>query len=284
MRDPLLDFRQGRPHERVVAHYLIEKALAKRLRSAPQSARQHLYRELYDELFRRVPDHSQLHHKSVGDAAARHWRELALVRSLLPDDAVFLELGAGDCQFTLEVARSARKAYALDVSTVIVEQTALIANFELVLSDGCNVPVPPASVDLAYSNQLIEHLHPDDVRAQLRAVYAALTPGGRYVCLTPHRYTGPHDISRGFDDVATGFHLHEYTSIELCALLRECGFTEVRQLLGAKGRYVQVWPALTAMLERALAPLPPRLRRVIGDWPGMRMALHRLMVTARRPH
>jgi SAM-dependent methyltransferase len=283
MSDTLSEFRRSRSHERVLAHYLIEKALAERLREASREERRHLYRSLYDELFRRVPDHSQLHNKAAGDVRQRYWRELALVEGLLPDDGVFLELGAGDCQFTLEIARHARHAYAVDVSTEIVTDSGAVANFELVLSDGCTVPVPPASVDLAYSNQLIEHLHPDDVRAQLRAVYAALRPGGRYVCLTPHRYTGPHDISRGFDDVATGFHLHEYTSTELCALLRDSGFVDVRQLVGAKGHYLPLWPALGAALESLLAPLPPRWQRRLGDLPGLRMALHRLMVTARRP-
>lgn len=283
MSDTIAEFRRSRSQERVLAHYLIEKALAARLREASREQRRYLYRELYDELFRRVPDHSQLHNKALGEVRERYWRELALVHSLLPADGVFLELGAGDCQFAVEVARRARHVYALDVSTEIVSATASVSNFELVLSDGSDVPVPPGSVDLAYSNQLIEHLHPADVRAQLRAIRAALRAGGRYVCLTPHRYSGPHDISRGFDDVASGFHLHEYTSVELCALLREAGYTEVRQLIGAKGRYLPVWPALAAALESLLAPLPPRVRRGLSDLPGMRMALHRLMVTARKP-
>ena len=272
-----------RSAERVHAHYLIEKALAERLRGAAREERRQLYRELYDELFRRVLDHSQLHNKASSDVRDRHWRELALVRSLLAPDAVFMELGAGDCQFALELSGHARQVIAVDVSTEIVKELDAPANFSLLLSDGCSVPVPPASVDLAYSNQLIEHLHPDDVRAQLQAVFAALRRGGRYVCLTPHRYTGPHDISRDFDEVASGFHLHEYTSRELCRLLAECGFVAIRQLVGARGRYFSIPPLLTAMLEILLAPLPQRVRRRLGNLPGLRMVLHRLMITARRP-
>lgn len=283
MTDPISEFRRTRSRERVLAHYLIEKALAARLREAGAEERGRLYRTLYDELFRRVPDHSQLRNKATGDVRQRRWRELMLVERLLPANGVFLEIGAGDCQFALEVARRARHVYAVDVSCEIATDTGTAANFELLLSDGCNVPVPPASVDLAYSNQLIEHLHGDDARAHLRAVFAALRPGGRYVCLTPHRFTGPHDISRDFDEVASGFHLHEYTSSELCALLADSGFVEVRQLVGAKGRYLPVWPALIALLETLVAPLPLRWRRRLGDLPGMRMALHRLMVTGRKP-
>lgn len=272
-----------RSPERIHAHYLIEKALAERLRGAPREERPHLYRELYDELFRRVPDHNQLHNKVSSDVRERHWRELALVRGLLAPGAVFMELGAGDCQFALELSSHAGRVIAVDVSTEIVKDLDAPANFSLLLSDGCTVPVPPASIDLAYSNQLIEHLHPDDVRAQLQAIFSALRRGGQYICLTPHRYTGPHDISRDFDDVASGFHLHEYTSRELCALLRDCGFVAIRQLAGAKGRYFAIPPLLVAVLEKLLAPLPQRLRRRLGNLPGLRMVLHRLMITARRP-
>ena len=49
-------------------HYLIERELADRLRSAPRSERGALYSELYDELFRRVPYHPMLH---VGDLRQR---------------------------------------------------------------------------------------------------------------------------------------------------------------------------------------------------------------------
>ena len=50
----------GRTPERVRAHYEIEKGLAARLRLANREDRKRLYGELYDELYRSVPDHPQL--------------------------------------------------------------------------------------------------------------------------------------------------------------------------------------------------------------------------------
>ncbi|MGE0384294.1 MAG: class I SAM-dependent methyltransferase [Gammaproteobacteria bacterium] len=273
---------EARSPERIREHYLIERSLADRLRASTVSERRQLYRELYDELFRRVPDHSQIVNTRL-DVHARHWRELALLRRLVPQGADFMELGAGDCRLALEVARWAGSVQAVDVSAEIVRGVAVPANFTLLLSNGCDVPAAPASVDRVFSNQLVEHLHPDDVHGHLRAVHEVLRPGGLVVILTPHRFTGPHDISRGFDDVATGFHLHEYTSAELARLLRDCGFRQVRQMIGAKGRYVAVPPAPIAALEALVEPLPARLRRAIGNLPGLRMTLHRLMMTARKP-
>jgi hypothetical protein len=55
-----------------------------------------------------------------------------------------------------------------------------------------------------YSKELMEHLHCDDVDPAVEHLPGA-RPSGVYVCITPNRLGGPHDISRNFDDVATGF-------------------------------------------------------------------------------
>ena len=96
-------------------------------------------------------------------------------------------------------------------------------------------------------------------------VFTALAPGGAYVCITPNRINGPHDISRQFDRVATGFHLKEYTISELITLFRAAGFTVVRQLVGGKGAYRPIPVALTRTVESAFALLPYRLRLAVAD-------------------
>ena len=49
-----------RPDQRIISHYTIERELAARLRAAPANERALVYGEVYEELFRRVPDHPQL--------------------------------------------------------------------------------------------------------------------------------------------------------------------------------------------------------------------------------
>lgn len=252
---------EPRTEERVRAHYEIERELADRLRSATREERSRLYGEVYDELFRRVPDHPQL--MRPGDPAARVASQVALLTPFISAGTRFLELGAGDCALSLTLAPRVRHVWALDVSQEIVPGVLPHKNFELVLSDGQSVPVPPGSVDLAYSNQLMEHLHPDDASTQLVAIARALAPGGRYLCVTPHRFSGPHDISKFFDLTATGFHLKEYTVGELERLMRSAGFRDVRVVIRARGHW-RVAPARVAtVLEALLAPLPPRARRRI---------------------
>lgn len=245
-------------------HYLIEKELADRLRSAGREERHALYASVYDELLRRVPLHPQLTRKvDPRRTAVDVEPQIRLIRRFLRQGMTFLEVGSGDCAVSAAVAEQAGDVYAVDVSREIVRGVRLPDNVQVRLSDGTSIPVPEGTVDLAYSNQLMEHLHPDDAVAQIRNIHRALAPGGLYLCITPNRLTGPHDISKYFDDVARGFHLREYTIAELRRLFSEVGFRRVVVLIGARDRYVEVSPTVAVWVERLLSPLPIRARRRI---------------------
>lgn len=241
-------------------HYLIERELADLLRCAGREQRRRLYAVVYDELYRRVPHHP-MNRPSQHGRAAGVARDVAFLRRFLRSSSVFMEIGAGDCALSSALAPGVRRAVAIDVSEEIMRLAPPAANVERVLSDGTSIPVPAGSVDVAFSDQLMEHLHPDDATEQLRNIHRSLAPGGVYVCITPNRLYGPRDISGYFDDIATGFHLHEWTAGEIAALLRSAGFSRVRFYAGARGWFVPapVWLVLGA--ERMLAALRPRTRR-----------------------
>ena len=261
-----MDFRKNPEEqariERRRFHYEVEKELAFRLKRADKNERKTLYTALYDELYRRVPYHPQLVQKQSVESQRRAIgaQVRVLSRFLSPDDT-FLELGPGDCLLSFEVAKRVKKVYAIDVSTEITKNARKPDNFELTISDGSSVDVPPESVDVAYSNQLMEHLHPDDALEQVRGVYRALVPGGVFICITPHRFSGPHDISKFFDEEASGFHLKEYTSTELYRLLKSAGFRQVKMYVGVKGfsAVVPIRPILA--VESVLERLPRRMRK-----------------------
>ncbi len=252
-----------RSYEELREHYVIERELANRLRSSSRAERATLYGELYDELFRRVPLHPQLTRKADPAQLAREVaQQVRLLKPLLRPEGTFLEIGAGDCAVSLAVAKQVRKVYALDVSTIITACSDLPRNVEVVISDGASVRVPPASVDVAYSNQLMEHLHEEDALDQVRNIYDALAPGGVYVCVTPNRLSGPHDVSRYFSDVATGFHLKEYTICELRRLFGSAGFSKVETIIGGRGWYLRTSALPIEIFEKLLATLPPSARRM----------------------
>lgn len=273
----------GQTPEQRKEHYLIEKELAARLRNASREERPALYARLYDELFRRVPHHSQVTRKV--DPKAKAWfvrMQMKILEPYMARDQVFLEIGPGDCALSLEAAGKVRQVIAVDVSSEITLQSSVPANFRLALTQGTGIPVDPGSVDLAYSTDMVEHLHPDDAAEHFRNVHAALRPGGVYVCVTPGALCGPWDISRGFDRVPTGFHLKEYRIAELAALYRQAGFSGLRIIAGAVGWYVRL-PLLPSLLLEALVGLLPyglrvRLAKAFGP-----LGLKYVRMSGRKP-
>ncbi|MGC9503115.1 class I SAM-dependent methyltransferase [Baaleninema sp.] len=218
----------SRSFAQIESHYQIEKRLAERLKKSTARERKYLYTQLYDELYQKVPDHPQIIRSISSDI--QNWivnQRLLLLNRFLTPQTHYLELGVGDCSLALEVARKVKQVYAVDVSREITKTLQFPDNFEFILSDGCSVDVPKNSIDIAYSHQLMEHLHPEDALVQLQNIYHALAPNGIYICITPNRLSGPHDISKHFDEVATGFHLKEYTVTELREMFLEAGFRQV---------------------------------------------------------
>jgi len=252
---------ESRTAAQIREHYEIEKEIAERLRGSTFEERKNLYTEAYDELFRRVPHHPLLNDYAPADKQRRIAKETAMLRRFVDRETIYLEIGPGDCTLAAEVAKSVKKVFAIDVSSEVTKNLNAPANFELILSDGSSVPLATGSVDVAFSNQLMEHLHPDDSRAQLENVFRALKTGGIYFCITPNRLSGPHDVSRAFDATATGLHLKEYTVTELAALFRRAGFSKTRVYTGIAGIMLPVLPYRIA--EALLDLLPHTLRKLL---------------------
>jgi SAM-dependent methyltransferase len=250
--------RDPRPIEQQVAQYDLEVALADRLRHASKAERGRLYGTVYDELYARTPDHSQFRKRANADTT-RIDRQFGVLKPFLGRDRVFLEVGAGDCHLSFRAAPHCRSVLAVDVSDKVADLDRAPANFTHLLSDGTSIPVAPESVDVAYSADLMEHLHPGDALEQLANIHAALRPGGIYLCSTPNRLTGPHDISALFDSVARGFHLKEYSAAELRQLMLDTGFRKVRFLVSVAGKAVFTHPC-PILLEKIVE----RVRRDLG--------------------
>lgn len=258
-------------------HYVIERELSDRLRRAPCGQRAQLYQQVYDELFQRLPDHPQLVRRRLpGEAALRSRKvdqQLRFLTRFLAPGMTFAEIGAGDCALSLRAASLAGRVYAIDVSRQVTAGIPAPANFELVLTDGPGIPLPDSSVHLVFSDQLMEHLHPEDAVDQVRDIHRVLAHAGRYLCITPNRLYGPSDISAHFDDVATGLHLKEYSAGELRRLFLDNGFSTVHFYAGARGWFIRMPYAVIAALEGLLNVLPHRRRRALRKLAPLRAIL-----------
>jgi SAM-dependent methyltransferase len=259
---------ERRTTEELRDHYEIERELADRLRNASKAERSTLYASLYDELYRRVPTHPLvMRRSSPGDTARAVASRMLFLERFLRPGIDFLEIGPGDCALSIAVSRDVKEVTAVEVSRAIASGCALPPNVHLVYSDGSSVPVPPESIDVAYSCQVMEHLHPEDAVEQAQNVFRALRRGGVYICITPNRLSGPHDISKYFDRVARGFHLSEYTSAELASMLEGIGFSGVGLYVRYHRRFVRIPLALMRRFESSFETLPYALRRRLAENP-----------------
>jgi SAM-dependent methyltransferase len=245
----------------------VEVELAGRLRAATQEERlSGLYASVYKERLERIPEHPLL--IRAGDEAARResaLRQLRLLAPFVSSRTIFAEIGPGDCSLALAVAPLVEMVYAVDVADGLATADSWPPNIRFVHTDGVCLDVPSESVDLVFSNQVLEHLHPDDAYDHLVEIRRVLRPGGRFVCVTPNRLSGPWDVSRGHDPIATGLHLREYTLSEQADLLRRVGF-RVRLVASYHGATLlrRLPERPVRMFERALEQLPAAARRPLA--------------------
>jgi len=255
----------GRTPAQLRRHYEAEKAIADRLRAADADQRRTLYRSMYDELRAAIPDDPRWTAAPDPAAAARAVRrQRALLGGYLRPDATVVEFGPGDCRFAVSLCDRVRKVVGVDVADHRPADLPRPENFRLVLYDGFEAPLPDACADVVFSDQLIEHLHPDDTAGHFRLAHRLLRAGGAYVFRTPHAFCGPHDVSRYFCDRPQGFHLKEWTVGELAAAVKAAGFRRVRAYSFRAGVRLP-WPVVCLRLgEAVLGVLPRRMRRMLG--------------------
>lgn len=248
--------------ERLRHHYEVEKELAGRLRKSTREERVSLFATLYGELFERVPDHPRLTRRVTPEDSRR--KVAAQMRILMPflkADSVLLEFAPGDGRLAAAAAAKVKKVIGVDISDQRESADESPANLELVVYDGYNLDVPDRSVDVCFSYQFLEHLHPDDVGPHFEIARRVLKPGGVYVFDTPHRYTGPHDISAFFTDDLECFHFQEWTHREMRKLLKKHGFSTTWVFRFGKPQRGFLMNALVDGLELLMSPVPHKLRR-----------------------
>ena len=254
-----------RTKEQLRNHYEVESALAAKIMNAKTpEERKEIYKTMYDELFDKVPDHPRLTQRSSPELTEFNIRVKAtLVDRFLSPDLVFAEMAPGDCKFVYYVARQVKEAYGVDISDQRKQEDvkAQPANFQFATFDGYSLDLPENSIDIFFSDQLIEHIHPDETENHFRMVYSSIKPGGKYIFRIPHRLSGPHDISKYFTDTPTGFHLNEPTYREMAAMLKKTGFSGFRCYWNAKTTAFRLPYFYFSSIEWFAEKLPHKIRR-----------------------
>ena len=248
-------------------HYDIEKELAQMLRDSERPERQSLYYYVYSEVAKRVPYHPMLITNADLNARLKSaMSQFAILKRYINKEAIFLEIAPGDGALVLYAAPFFKKVIALDIAKKIDDKnSASVDNFELIIYDGVNIDLPENSIDIIYSHQLMEHLHPEDAVLQLKCIANALKLKGSYICTTPHRFSGPHDVSKYFDRISKGLHLKEYTNRELFHLFKYSGFSRIEFIMKIKKRSIVLPSWAVISIEILVEIFPYGLRKFISS-------------------
>jgi len=145
-----------------------------------------------------------------------------------------LDYGCGYGMSSAYIATVARTVCGIDSAQVCILHARAMANEReltnctfLCCSD-LTINLPSGSMDCAYSNDFLEHLHPRDALLHLKEIERVLSNNGCYLCYTPGFSSGPHDITKAFYPQESGFpplgsHLKEYQHFELLDMGNKAG-------------------------------------------------------------
>ncbi len=216
---------RGRTLDEVRRHYEAEKSIAQKLLRSSREQRVRMYPSIYDELFEKVPEHPRLRaHLDAAQMHKRNLQKLSLIESFVTSSSTVAEFAPGDCLFATFLCSRVKDVYAFDISDQSLGEMQRPSNFHFVVYDGYRLDKAYGPFDIIFSDQFIEHLHPDDVGEHISLAYSLLKPGGRYILRAPHRFLGPHDVSKYFSRRAEGFHLCEPAYTDLIRYCCNAGF------------------------------------------------------------
>lgn len=259
---------QTRSIERLRHHYEVEKELAARLRGSTREERPALFQKLYQELFERVPDHPRLtRRESFEESRRKVDGQIRLLEPFLKTGSTLVEVAPGDCRLSYAAcAAGAAQVIGVDISDqrLEVDKKNAPKSFQMVVYDGYQLDLADGLADVVFSYQFLEHLHPDDVRPHFEMVRRLLKNGGWYVFDTPHRFSGPHDISSIMGEELVGFHFQEWTLRDMRKHLWSTGFTNIhaikrRQLCG------KMMTTGWLLLESLVGLLPRTMRKRLSS-------------------
>ena len=258
----------NRSYEQVYNHYLVEKEIAVKLKHAVVLERKQIYATMYDELFSKVPDHPRLTRRNSKITTKKiNRKKLHLLQDFLDKSKTFGEFAVGDCKFLYEISKYFKNVIGIDISDQRNKGDRVPDNFKLIIYYGYNLQtIKDNSIDIMYSDQLIEHFHPDETRSHFKIVYRLLKKDGKYVFNTPHSYSGPYDVSQYFSYEPECFHLKEWNYRELKELFKELNYAKFQVYWFAKGLKFRMPILYFESVERILGLFPKRRIRNIAKY------------------
>lgn len=215
------DYKSTKEHLR--KHYKLEKELAKKILESDPDNRNRVMKNAYRKLYEEIEWHSE---DKKNTDLKRKKSLYQKIKPFLPESGKIIDLGCGAgglCQILSE------KGYEVTGVDIILEDNLIDSprDFKYLKKDITNeLAEVEYEFDIAISNQVIEHLHPNDVPDHIATVAKILKKDGKFIIRTPSNLGYPSDVSKYFDRNPKGFHLKEYSYSEIEYLLLQNGFRQ----------------------------------------------------------
>jgi 2-polyprenyl-3-methyl-5-hydroxy-6-metoxy-1,4-benzoquinol methylase len=282
-------------YEMIMWHWELERELRTKLLASNADNRWSVFENVYSQLFGQIywlnRDEKVEHSRT---AYFQQWKDVIGQ----PPMRIY-EIGSGQGGLIQYLADSEFDCRGTEITTERGQKWAVGGpNLSWGTSDGVHLDRFELSndYDVVISDQVIEHIHPDDIPDHLQGVYSILKPGGRYILSTPHAFTGPWDVSRVFClEAPMGTHLKEYTYNELLTLIRSAGFKSVTSVFrlpiklqrwfktGLKARSSQMYMDYLCALENMISIAPTRwLRKTLSTAAGFALFARGIFLVAQK--
>jgi len=214
-------------------HYEIEKRYSDLIRISPKGSaeRKELFKKGYEEVIKIFEEYNP------GGACTQYTNiTQKLSESLSPKGGKVLDYGCGEGNLLEYLDKHGFEVYGFDVSETNARKTGEKmsgrAKQRIMHGDIWDFSEKfPEKFDLIAMDNVIEHIPEDEVGDIIRKCKEMLSENGALLVLTPHKLSGPHDISKFFVPLggkAECFHLKEYGANDIISVLTGNGFSDIR--------------------------------------------------------
>ncbi len=252
--------------EMILAHWDLETRLTRELLNSTPESRWDTFEKCYTTLYTKLEWLNRYIGANTATPPAQKYRDWAMLIGTPPRR--IYEIGSGKGTMISYLASLGHYCRGTEITHErgrkhVIEHP----NLTWGISDGIHFDrfEPINSYDVAVSDNVIEHIHPDDLVMHMIGVISILAKGGRYIMATPHVWYGPWDISKVFKRKrAEGMHLKEYTYSEIKHIANAAGFQNIAAIRQRKDQPAtpsSVYLNYLCVLERVFALLPWRIAK-----------------------
>ena len=270
----------------VLDHWECERQMRLELLSSSRDSRAAVFERCYSTLYSRFPWLNSAPPRAANEF--RSWHAIVGSRK----QRIF-EVGSGKGDLIDSLSALGHDCTATEITSERGERWSS-AVVRWVSCDGIHLDrdQEPASYDVVISNQVIEHLHPDDIVRHFTSACKILRQQGRYIFATPHRCVGPGDVSVLFGcRRPEGMHLKEYTYRELAGICRRSGFSRMECIFRLPAPYGRFAPTGASrayfkyqiFVEPLLALVPVSIRRDFALCARTLLFSPNIFIVARKP-